>query len=133
MENFLFEWKKYINEFGRGQIQTMRIFDFDDTIAETEANVIVKRPPDFKPEPMSPADYAVYEPIPNIETEDPKAKKNELGEIFDFVEFDKIINPTKLQHVTAIFKRLMAAGPEGRWVSILTARGPAVKEEIRGF
>tara|TARA_Y100000310_G_C20637130_1_gene791790 strand:- start:1094 stop:1795 length:702 start_codon:yes stop_codon:yes gene_type:complete len=133
MKKFLTEWRKYINEFGEGRIQTMRIFDFDDTIAETEADVIIKRPPNFEEERITPAEFAVYEPIPNISTENPRIKKNEIGELFDFVEFNKIINPVKLKHVTAIFKRLMAAGPGGRWVSILTARGPAAEEEIRGF
>jgi len=133
MDNFLTEWKQYINEFGQGRILTMRIFDFDDTIAETEANVIIKRPPHFKEEKMSPADYAVYEPIPDIKTDNPVVMKNDKNEEFNFVEFNKIINPKKLQHITAIFKRLIAAGPDGRWVSILTARGPAVEGEIRGF
>jgi len=132
MEFLIENWRRFISEaYGAGTIETMRVFDFDDTIAETESDVIIKRPPDYAEEKMSPAEYAVYEP--RSEKDENGQRINSKGEIFDFREFAQITNPQELNDITAIFKRLLAAGPDGRYVSILTARGPAANDDIRAF
>ena len=54
----LFEnWRKFINE------EKLRVFDFDDTLAHTDAKVILQKP-DGSTQILSPAEYAVYEPEP---------------------------------------------------------------------
>ena len=43
--NFLFEnWRNFVNEEMEEPITTLRIFDFDETIAHTESETRVKAP-----------------------------------------------------------------------------------------
>ena len=82
------------------------VTDFDDTLAQTDANVIVKKA-SGKTVIMDPAEYAVYEP--------------QEGDNFDFSQFDQLINPRPIQRFVKILKHALS-GKADR-VVVLTARG----------
>ena len=82
------------------------VTDFDDTLAQTDANVIVKKA-SGKTVIMDPAEYAVYDP--------------QEGDNFDFSQFDQLINPRPIQRFVKILKHALD-GKADR-VVVLTARG----------
>ena len=90
------------------KIKKLRIFDFDDTLFETEAKVILKKA-DGTVSEITPAEYAVYEPQP--------------GDTFDFSQFHTIINPTLIRPIAKRFYKIVSAGADNRSYVILTARG----------
>jgi len=104
------------------KIKKLRIFDFDDTLFETEAKVIVKKA-DGTVSEITPAEYAVYEPQP--------------GDTFDFSQFHTIINPTLIRPIAKRFYKIVSAGTNNRSYVILTARGseaiPHIKDIIRKY
>ena len=84
----------------------LRVFDFDDTLAKMNATIYVKHRNGSNTE-LSPAQFAVYEPIP--------------GDDFDFSEFDRIIksaNPIQ-KNVDALKRAMQDVGAK---TTILTAR-----------
>ena len=103
-------------------IKKLRIFDFDDTIFETEGKVILKKPSGETIE-MTPAEYALYEP--------------EAGDSFDFSQFSRVINPKLIRPVAKRFYKIVSAGTDNRSYVILTARGteaiPHIKEIIKKY
>ena len=103
-------------------IKKLRIFDFDDTIFETEGKVILTKSSGETVE-MTPAEYALYEPQP--------------GDRFDFSQFAKVINPTLIRPVAKRFYKIVSAGTDNRSYVILTARGneaiPHIKEIIKKY
>jgi hypothetical protein len=103
-------------------IKKLRIFDFDDTIFETEGKVILTKSSGETVE-MTPAEYALYEP--------------EVGDSFDFSQFAKVINPKLIRPVAKRFYKIVSAGTDNRSYVILTARGteaiPHIKEIIRKY
>jgi len=82
------------------------VTDFDDTLAQTDANVIVKKA-SGKTVVMDPAEYAVYD--------------SQAGDSFDFSQFDQLINPRPIQRFVKLLKHALA-GKADR-VVVLTARG----------
>lgn len=84
--------------------KTLFVSDFDDTLAQTDAKVIVVNG-DTRRE-MDPAEFAVYEPTPDDK--------------FDFSQFDQLINPRPIQRFVKLLKN--ATGRADKIV-ILTARG----------
>ena len=91
-----------LEELSRGKL---RVFDFDDTLVHTDAKVHMSNAGGKVT--MSPAQYAVYERRP--------------GDVFDYSEFQQLINPREIKWTLKIFKRVYAKyGPSG--VKILTAR-----------
>ena len=94
----------------------LRIFDFDDTIFETEAKVIVTSSNGTSRE-ITPAEYAVYEPQPDDK--------------FDFSQFNTIINPTLIRSIGKRFYKIVTSSNGGRKTVILTARGSEAAPHIR--
>lgn len=86
--------------------KTLFVSDFDDTIARTDAKVIVIR--DGKRFILTPEEYAVYEEQPN--------------DTFDFSEFDKLINPRPITRFVNLLKKAIE-GKRAEKVVVLTARG----------
>jgi hypothetical protein len=85
--------------------KSLYVTDFDDTLALTDANVILIR--NGETQELTPAEFAVYEP--------------QKGDTFDFSQFDKLINPRPIQR----FVKLLKAAVEGKKadkVVVLTAR-----------
>lgn len=104
------------------KIKKLRIFDFDDTIFETDGKVVVKSSNGSVRE-ITPAEYAVYDPQP--------------GDTFDFSQFERVINPSIIRPVAKRFYKIVSAGTDNRSYVILTARGseaePHIKEIIRKY
>jgi hypothetical protein len=94
----------------------LRIFDFDDTIFETEAKVVVTSS-DGTSREITPAEYAVYEPQPDDK--------------FDFSQFNTIINPTLIRSIGKRFYKIVTSSNGGRKTVILTARGSEAAPHIR--
>ena len=104
------------------KIKKLRIFDFDDTLFETEAKVIVISS-DGTSREITPAEYAVYEP--------------QSGDKFDFSQFNTIINPTLIRSIGKRFYKIVTSSNGDRKSVILTARGseadPHIKDIIRKY
>ena len=100
----------------------LRIFDFDDTLFETEAKVIVISS-DGTSREITPAEYAVYEP--------------QSGDKFDFSQFQTLINPTLIRSIGKRFYKIVTSSNGDRKTVILTARGseaaPHIKDIIRKY
>lgn len=86
--------------------KTLFVSDFDDTLVKTAANIIVKNKDSIKK--LSPAEYAVYEPLP--------------GDDFDFSEFNKLIDAQPIPRYVRLLKKA-TVHPKVDKVVILTARG----------
>ena len=113
MKLILENWKEYLRE------QRLRVFDFDDTLAKTDARIVVSKA-GGNTLVLSPGEYAVYEP--------------QEGDEFDFREFrGALINPREVKAVTNVFRRVVAAGTKDRKVAILTARAPDAYSAIRDY
>ena len=87
----------------------IRIFDFDDTIASTEAKIHTTFANGEK-KSLTPAEYALY------------YHKRKKGDKFDFTDFKKVINPKEIPQITKVMKSMLKAAGE-RYVMVLTARG----------
>jgi len=92
----------------------LRVFDFDNTIANTNSRVIIK---DKKTgeviQKLSSADYAKYRPQKSHES--------------DFSEFSKVINPRAIFQIQGIMQNL---SKKNRPYTILTARPQSASKEI---
>lgn len=85
--------------------KTLFVTDFDDTLAMTDANVILIR--NGERVVLTPAEFAVYEPKP--------------GDSFDFSEFDQLINPRPIQRFTKLLQKAVHEKKADK-VVVLTAR-----------
>lgn len=83
--------------------KTLFVSDFDDTLARTDAKVIVVR--NGERVEMDPAEFAVYEPEPQDK--------------FDFSQFDQLINPRPIQRFVKLLKNAIGRADK---IAILTAR-----------
>ena len=98
------------------KLKKLRIFDFDDTLFETEAKVVVIDANNNSRE-ITPAEYAVYEPQP--------------GDKFDFSQFNAIINPSLIRPIAKRFYKIAHSKGDNRKSVILTARGSEAAPHIR--
>ena len=96
----------------------LRVFDFDDTLASTEAKVHAVFA-NGKKKSLTPAEYANYFP------------KRKKGDKFDYSDFKKVVNPKEIPQITKVMKSMIKAAGE-RHVVVLTARGGSYKP-IRNF
>lgn len=84
----------------------LRVFDFDDTLVQTNSMVYVTKS-NGKKLTLTPGEYAVYEP-----------KK---GDEFDYSDFQQVIEPKEIKKITNVLRRIVKKnGSDG--VFILTAR-----------
>lgn len=94
-----------INE--ASSVKRLRIFDFDDTLVMTDARILVTDA-NGKEFTLTPGEFAVYDQQP--------------GDIFDYSEFDDLINPRVITWTAKILQNVYDKyGAEG--LVILTARG----------
>ena len=84
----------------------LRVFDFDDTLVQTDSYIYVIQP-NGKEIKLTPGQFAVY--------------KEKPGEKYDFRDFESVINPIEIKAITKIL-RGMISGSGDRGVFILTAR-----------
>ena len=95
------------------------VLDFDDTMARTKGRVRINKA-NGKEIYLTPAEYATY-------TKEP-------GDVFDYSEFDDLIDPTENTWVTNILRKMVAKHGLDSAV-ILTARGSSepVAEFLKMF
>jgi hypothetical protein len=91
-----------LNEAGD---KKLRVFDFDDTLVQTNSNIYIKHK-DGKESKLTPGEYAIYEP--------------KDGDKFDFSDFEKVKQPQEIKGVTRLLKNIVRVG--GSEIVILTAR-----------
>jgi len=86
--------------------KTLRVFDFDDTLAKSVSYIYITHA-DGSQSTLDPAEYAVYEPKP--------------GDKFDFRDFNRMLNNPKVIKKNVDLLRRMISNPDKK-VTILTAR-----------
>lgn len=86
-------------------MRKLRIFDFDDTLAKTKANIYVRNA--GQTSTLTPAEFAVYTP--------------KSGDTFNFSEFDSIIKTAAPIHSNVELLKQAASDPNTK-TTILTAR-----------
>jgi hypothetical protein len=94
-----------LNEQKQGK--TLKVFDFDDTLAKSEANIYITHK-DGKKTTLTPAEFALYIPKP--------------GDTFNFKEFSSIIKKAEPIQQNIDRLKIAASNPSIR-TTILTARG----------
>jgi hypothetical protein len=87
--------------------KSLYVTDFDDTLAKTDSKVYIIHPSGER-EPMTPGEYAVYNP--------------KRGDKLDFSEFEKLINPRPINRFVNLLKKVTERKKTDK-VSVLTARG----------
>ena len=113
MKRIMENWRQLLNE------NKLRIFDFDDTLVQTDSKIILHKSNGETIE-QTPGDWAVYEP--------------QKGDEFDYTEFHgSLKNPRELKDYTNILRRVLGAGSDGRKTVILTARSPSSYNGIIEF
>lgn len=90
-------------------MKKLLVIDFDDTLVQTGAKVIVRHG-DGSASELTPAEYAVFEPA-----EDDK---------FDYSQFDNLVDPRPIKRYNRILHKAIE-NPKVSKVVILTARGNA--------
>jgi hypothetical protein len=97
---------KVIFESAEGPLE-ISVFDFDDTLVKTKSYIYVIKV-DGERVKMTPAEYAVYEPL--------------QGDVFDFSDFEHVKSPAPIMHMLLKLQYAVRnLGTEN--VFILTARG----------
>ena len=84
--------------------KTLFVSDFDDTLAQTDAMIIVTN--NGRQREMDPAEFAVYEP--------------QEGDQFDFSQFNQLINPRPIERFVKLLKKAIGKADK---IAVLTARG----------
>ena len=121
MKLLLENWRKFVNEEYE-PITTLRIFDFDETIAHTRSETRVKAPDgseatlgnqkEFEEYMMAAADAE------GIETFDPVRDLQELGYDIDLSDFSIVKDPDEITIITDLLRNF----PENSKTYIMTAR-----------
>ena len=129
MKLLLENWREYLAEESQ-PIKKLRIFDFDETIAYTDAEVRAK-PPEGKeigfPDQQSWDDF--IEDVGSVEAAE------EAGWSFDFSDYSSVLNPEENEMITKIIADLIAANKRNseRELYVITARGPEARGPIRMY
>jgi hypothetical protein len=110
------ETTRVVNPELKPDCDTFAVFDFDETLAMTNSNVIVLDKDGKKIRTLTPAEYAIYDEAP--------------GESFDFTEFD-IVKEPRVTPLMNILRDVAMCGVDA--ASILTARGPKAQQPIADF
>ena len=112
MKLLLENWREYLRE------SKLRVFDFDDTLAKSDSKIHITTDAGENLE-MTPSEYATHEPREDY--------------LYDFTEFDQVINPREIKQITNVLRNAINAGTEGREIAILTARAPEAEGPIRDY
>lgn len=107
MKLLLENWRKYITE-DYEPVTTLRIFDFDETIAHTRSETRVKAPDGSSATLGNQKDFEEYMKLAaakeDIETFDPVRDLQELGYEIDLSDFSIVKDPDEITVVTDIMK-----------------------------
>jgi len=107
MKLLLENWRKFITE-DYEPVTTLRIFDFDETIAHTRSETRVKAPDGSSATLGNQKDFEEYMKLAaakeDIETFDPVRDLQELGYEIDLSDFSIVKDPDEITVVTDIMK-----------------------------
>lgn len=125
MKEILKEWNSFLNE--STPVESLRILDFDHTIAFTNEMVLIKD-----------KEGNVVEKLDSNEFKDHELSKEEIdsGHYYDFSEFNDVDIDTAVEnpHVTKILRNFVKAkDAEKRIILILTARSQKAENGIRNL
>ena len=108
MKLLLENWRKFINEIEE-PITTLRIFDFDETIAHKESETRVTAPDGSTATLRDQKEFEEYmqqsAAKEGIETFDPVRDLQEIGYQIDLSDFSIVKNPLEISIVTDIVKK----------------------------
>lgn len=133
VQGIIDKWKEFVGG-GVSEITKLRIFDFDETIAHTEAHVGVIEPDGttFKLNDQADFDNYIKKEAAKFSDIDVEAPENfdltvalsDKDYQFDFSDFSKVINPEENERIVKIIRDLMAANEEDkhREIYVMTAR-----------
>jgi len=121
MKLLLERWNKYLNE-DLNTATRLSVFDFDETIAFTEANMDILDQEGNIVHTISTKEYDKWE-------DDERIKSGELE--FDYSELDVITNPAEIVAVTDIMKD-RSADPNTQ-VMVVTARTSRTSDDIHRY
>jgi FMN phosphatase YigB (HAD superfamily) len=99
----------------RPPVKKLRVFDFDDTLVRTNSFVRLRKPGGEQVS-MTPAEYAVYSPMPDDD--------------LDFEDFKRLNDPREISWTLNILRSVVRSGGDA---IILTARGSEAKPHIEEF
>ena len=121
MKLLLENWRKFINE-DYEPITTLRIFDFDETIAHTRSETRVTAPDGSTATLRDQKEFEEYmqqaAAKEGIETFDPVRDLQELGYDIDLSDFSIVKDPDEIAIVTDIMRNF----PENSKTYVMTAR-----------
>jgi hypothetical protein len=122
MKLLLENWRKFVNEEMEEPITTLRIFDFDETIAHTKSNTYVTDPNGNEETLRNQKEFEDYmkkaAEAESIETFDPVRDLQALGYDINLKDFSIVKEPDEITVVTDILRNF----PEDSKTYILTAR-----------
>jgi hypothetical protein len=108
MKLLLENWRKYLNE-DYEPVTTLRIFDFDETIAHTESETRVTAPDGTTATLRDQKEFEEYmqqsAAKEGIETFDPVRDLQEIGYQIDLSDFSIVKNPLEISIITDIVKK----------------------------
>jgi hypothetical protein len=128
------EFKKLGVPSEKTGLKTLRVFDFDDTLAKTNSKVGIteydkETGKQIKPEYMiTPAQYATFK-------EDVTANNPSIEYKYDYREFAEVVDPKIIDWTFGVLNKIVRKlrASENIPAVILTARGEAANKNIRGF
>lgn len=118
----------------RTGLKTLRVFDFDDTLAKTNSRVAVTEFNKETGEPLgdeyfiTPAQYATFKV-------DVAAKHPEIEYKFDYREFAEVKDPKVIEWTFDVLRKIVKKLRQSENIPavILTARGQRANQNIRNF
>jgi hypothetical protein len=133
MKLLLENWRKYLNEEMEEPITTLRIFDFDETIAHTESETRVRAPDGSTEVLRNQKEFEEYmreaAAKEGIDSFDPVSDLQEIGYQIDLNDFSIVKNPEEITVVTDIMKQF----PENSKTYVMTARRGAAIGPILAY
>ena len=121
MKLLLENWRKYLNEMEE-PITTLRIFDFDETIAHTRSETRVKAPGGLEATLRDQQEFEEYMSAAaakeGIETFDPVKDLQNHGYEIDLSDFSIVKDPDEITIITDLLRNF----PENSKTYIMTAR-----------
>jgi|10_taG_2_1085330.scaffolds.fasta_scaffold01199_14 hypothetical protein len=119
------EWKRLLSE--ENEVESLRILDFDETIAWTGESVFIRDADGNIAEELDSSEFKDHDLTP---------EQIDLGYYYDFSEFDDvdIEKAVANNYVTSILRNFISAdNPEKRIILILTARSQEAESGIRNL
>jgi hypothetical protein len=122
MKLLLENWRKFVNEEMEEPITTLRIFDFDETIAHTRSETRVVAPDGSEATLRDQQEFEAYMSAAaakeGIETFDPVKDLQDHGYEIDLSDFSIVKDPDEITIITDLLRNF----PENSKTYIMTAR-----------